>query len=157
MSTNWHHQAFDSRGSLNLKRQIKDRLGPHPLLIRETDGIVILVSLQDEALQAHTEGRLDAWINGRLGSALPPAPIELGTTALTEAARLQRAREKHQMVMAEIQARMELARERAAARAPGATKKQDVLDQMAAEPADAGAYDEAVRQMKVGTTQLPQG
>lgn len=106
MSTNWFPIALDSRGSLNLPAGIKQAtsLGMgSPLLVREVEGVMVLVPLTGEAAQAHQSGTLEAWVDQRLRSTLPPAPVTLGTTALAEAARTQRAREKHQMRMQEMQ------------------------------------------------------
>jgi hypothetical protein len=106
MSTNWFPASLDSRGSLNLPAGIKHAAGlgvGSPLLIREVEGILVVVSLTGEAAQAHQGNSLEAWVDQRLRSTLPPAPVTLGTTALAEAARTQRAREKHQMKMQEMQ------------------------------------------------------
>jgi hypothetical protein len=106
MSTNWFDISLDARGSLNLPAPIKQQLGlgtGSPFFAREVDGIVILVPRNGDAAQAHQSGTLEAWVNDRLHSTLPPAPVTLGATALAEAARTQRAREKHEMKMREMQ------------------------------------------------------
>lgn len=111
MSTNWYEASLDARGSLNLPADIKRRLSlgvASPLLIREVDGVVLIVPLTGEAAQAFHGGTIETWVDGKLHSTLPPAPVTLGTTALAEAARTQRAREKHQMRMQELQMQHEL-------------------------------------------------
>lgn len=111
MSTNWFNASLDARGSLNLPADIKRRLGlgvASPLFIREVDGVVLLVPMTGEAAEAQRDGNLEAWVDVRLKSTLPPAPITLGTTALAEAAKTQRAREKHEMRMAEMRMQHDL-------------------------------------------------
>lgn len=105
MPSNWFNSSLDARGSLNLPADIKRQLGlgvSSPLLIREVEGIIVVVPMTFDAAQAQKDGMLEAWVNARLHSTLPPAPMTLGTTALAEAARTQRAREKHEMKMREM-------------------------------------------------------
>lgn len=129
MSTNWFDVSLDCRGSLNLPAPLKHKLGlvaGSPFFVREVDGVVILVPRNTEASQAQHEGTLDAWVNDRLHCTLPPAPLTLGATALAEAARTQRAREKHAMRMQEMQMQhaLILAR-RGITAAPDATTQPD--------------------------------
>ena len=115
MSTNWYNASLDARGSLNLPVEIKRIFGlgvGSPLTIREVSGVILLITTTSNVAQAQAAGALEAWVNERLQSTLPPALVTLGTTALAEAARTQRAREKHDMKMKEMQMQLEIHREK---------------------------------------------
>ncbi len=106
MSTNWYQASLDARGSLNLPADVKRVMGlgvASPLLIRVVEGVVLVVPLTNTVAQAQQAGTLETLLDGWLQSTLPPAPVTLGALALAEAARTQRAREKHAMRMREME------------------------------------------------------
>ena len=172
MNTNWYNSSLDARGSLNLPADIKRHLNlgvASPLFIREVEGIIILVPIHGDVEAAQKAGDLENWVNDRLHSALPPAPVTLGTTALAEAARTQRAREKHEMKMREMdkqleiyQARREAIRVTTPRRA--LTSKEQVVSDAAKAPVDDNAIAEMLAKERAAREaqatpdlQLPQG
>jgi hypothetical protein len=118
MNTNWYDASLDARGSLNLPADLKRELGlgvASPLFIRVVEGVIVMVPMSGDAAKAQKDGTLEAWVDARLHSTLPPAPVTVGTLALAEAARTQRAREKHEMKMREMQMQIEVFAARRAA------------------------------------------
>jgi hypothetical protein len=113
MSTYWFPISLDARGSLNLPIDIKRRLNlgaNTDFVVREVNGVILVVPLVGDAVAASSNNNMEAWVDDKLQTALPPAPVASGAVALAEAVRTQRAREKHAMKMQEMDKQLELYR-----------------------------------------------
>lgn len=159
MSTYWFDLSLDARGSINLPIEIKRRLNLGmiaPLAVREVNGVIIVVPLLGEAAEAHQNKALEAWVDARLQTALPPAPVASSATVVAEVVRAQRARERHEMRMKAMQMQVEVFRARREAiketSSPRGLAKSRLL--AAAEAAPGASVEEAVKSLSSST--LPQ-
>lgn len=106
MSTPYAPVAIDTRGSLSIPMGIKNNLGITPgstMLVRQINGVILLVPYHGEVVVASGEDRLHAWVDEQLTKALPPAPLQPSKMAVAESLRIQGSRERHAQRMAALQ------------------------------------------------------
>lgn len=163
MSTYWFPLSLDARGSLNIPIDIKRRLGlgvNTNLVVREVNGVIVVVPLIGDALAAHTNNTLEVWVDGRLQTALPPAPVASSAVAVAEAVRTQRAREKHAMKMQEMDKQLEMYRAKREVmqetqRPPHQTAREAMLERARNAPASTQSVQEILAEMRGETEPSP--
>lgn len=120
MSTSYFPVRVDTRGSLNLPSSIRNDLRLDvgtSVLVREINGVVLLVPFHGASEQASSDGKLQEWVDERLGHAMAPASITPSKTAVAESIKMQAMRERLAGRKAILELELRVAEARAAERA----------------------------------------
>lgn len=146
MNTMFIPVRVDTRGSVNLPASIKTALNVGlgaTVLVRQINGVVVLVPMNGEAECAAQEERLNEWVSVQLGKPVQATPIQASKTAIAESIKLQTMRERFEQRRQLLELELQLAQAKLKQRQLF-EDENSMIARAARVPVDGNAFSDAI-------------